>query len=640
MSAPLVPAPLAFAADGTPFSEAFGDVYHSAEGGPGQARHVFLAGNGLPERWRGRRRFTVLETGFGLGLNFLVTWDAWRADAGCCERLHFVSLEKHPFTRHDLEQLHARHPEFAPLAAQLHSAWPLLVPGVHRLEFEGGRVVLTLAFADATHALRELRLAADAVFLDGFDPRRNPELWSPELMRGVARACAPGATAATWSAAAAVREALRSAGFEPQKHPGFAPKRDMLRARLVRGGREAAAPGERRALVVGAGIAGAAVSERLCARGWEVTLIERQPRRPADGPGRHAGVFHPVVTPDDSLFARLTRAGFLAALARWHALQSAGQALVWDACGVLQLARDEREEVAQRGAIATLALPPEYAQHASRNEASAYAGVPLAAGGLWFASSGWIRPLSLIDAQLAAAGARLDARFGCEAARIAHGPEGWTAFDRDGRAIARAPVVVLANAAEALRLAPQRAIRIRRVRGQISFLPRERFAAPQVVVLRGGFVLPALRGESIAGASYDFDDDDPSPRTSSHAGNLERLARILPGAAAAQLDPAALEGVVGFRAVAPDRLPLIGALCDEDAAAPGNPRLATLPRREGLYGSFAFGSRGLLWAGLGAELLASHLEGEPLPLEARLGDALDPGRYWLRALRRATSVPA
>ena len=639
MVEPLRPARLAFAADGTPYSEAYGDVYHSAAGGPGQARHVFLAGNGLPERWRGRRRFTVLETGFGLGLNFLVTWDAWRSDAERCERLHFVSVEKHPFARQGLEQLHARHPEFAPLAAQLHAAWPLLVPGVHRLEFEGGRVVLTLAFADATHALRELRLAADAVFLDGFEPRRNPELWSPELIRIVARACAPGATAATWSAAASVRDALQGAGFEVQKRPGYAKKRDMLQARVIRSGRDAAAPGERRALVIGAGIAGAAVSERLCARGWQVTLIERQARRPAGDPGRHAGVFHPVVTPDDSLFARLTRAGFLAALSRWRALEAAAAAPVWDECGVLQLARDEREDAAQRGAIAALGLPPDYAQYATRAEASAHAGVPVAAGGAWFPTSGWIKPLSLIDAQLAAAGTRLEPRFACEVARIARTDESWAVLDRAGATIARAPVLVLANAAEALELAPARAIRIRRVRGQITFLPGERFVAPHVVVLRGGFVLPAIHGESLAGASYDFDDADPAPRASSHAGNLERLARIVPGAGA-DLDPAALEGVVGFRAVAPDRLPLIGALADEDVAAPKNPRLATLPRREGLFGCFAFGSRGLLWAGLGAELLASQLEGEPLPLEGRLAEALDPGRFLLRALRRATSARA
>ncbi len=639
MAEPVEPARLAFAADGTPYSAAFGDVYHSAEGGPAQARHVFLGGNDLPERWRGRRGFTILETGFGLGLNFLTTWHAWREDPQRCERLHFVSVEKHPFTRHDLEQLHARYPEFAPLAALLHAAWPLLVPAVHRLAFDAGRVQLTLAIGDATRALRELRLAADAVFLDGFDPARNPALWSPELMKVVARACAPGATAATWSVAGAVRDALRSAGFEVGKRPGFARKRDMLVARLLRAGRGASGFAARRAIVVGAGISGAAVSERLCARGWDVTLFERLPRPPAGEPGRPAGVFHPVVTPDDSLFARLTRAGFLAALAQWRALERAAPGPVWDACGVLQLAREEREEQAQRAAIAAHVYPAEYAQYVTREEASAHAGVPVGAGGLWFPSSGWIKPLSLIHAQLAAAGARLEARFDCEVARLARSGESWLALDGEGRELARAPVVVLANAANAVQLAPSGALRIRRVRGQVSFLPESRVAAPRVVALRGGFVLPAMHGELIAGASYDFDDDDPAPRADGHAGNLARLARILPGAAA-DVDAAALDGMVGFRAVAPDRLPLIGPLAADDAAAPKNPRLATLPRRDGLYGAFAFGSRGLLWAGLGGELLGSLLDGEPLPVEARLAEALDPGRFLLRALRRATSAPA
>ncbi|OGA19225.1 MAG: hypothetical protein A3I63_10660 [Betaproteobacteria bacterium RIFCSPLOWO2_02_FULL_66_14] len=640
MVEPLRPARLSFAADGTPFSEAFGDVYHSAEGGPGQSRHVFLGGNGLPARWRGRPSFTVLETGFGLGLNFLTAWDAWRNDAARCERLHFVSVEKHPFSRRDLEAAHSRYPELAPLSARLHAAWPMLVPGVHRLEFEGGRVVLTLALADALRALRDLRLAADAVFLDGFDPRNNPELWSPELLRLVARACAPGATAATWSAAGSVRDALGEAGYEVEKQPGFARKRDMLSARLRRVSRAIEPPAaRRRALVIGAGIAGASVCERLCARGWEVALIERRPRPVAGDPGRHAGVFHPVVTPDDSLFARLTRAGFLAVLTRLRGLEEAAPSPVWDASGVLQLARDSREEDAQRRALAVLALPPEYAQYATREEASSHAGVPVAAGGLWFPTSGWIKPFSLVAALLAASGARMQPIFDREVARLARTDDGWVALDRDGSAIAQAPVAVLANAAGAVELAPARALRIRRVRGQISFLPGDRVATPQVVVLRGGFVLPEIHGETIAGATYDFEDDDPAARADSHAGNLERLARILPGAGA-ELDPATLEGLVGFRAVAPDRLPLIGPLADEDAAAPKNPRLATLPRLDGLYGCFAFGSRGLLWAALGAELLASQLGGEPLPLEARLADALDPGRFRLRELRRATSARA
>ena len=634
MPTPLVPASLAFAADGTPFSAVYCDVYHSAHGGLAQAQHVFLQGNGLPGRWRGRRAFTILETGFGFGLSFLAAWRAWREDPARCERLHFVSVEKHPFAVSDLSLLWEKNSELKKQSQELIARWPMLVPGMHRIEFGGGNVVLTLFFGDVADGLPQLALAADAFFLDGFAPAKNPAMWQPRLLRHLGRLAAPGATLATWSVAASVREALQGAGFSVEKLAGFGAKKEMLAGRLIRRTKDLQKCENREAIVIGAGIAGAAVCERLAARGWGVTLLERQGAPPA-GPGRHSGVFHPVVTRDDSLFARLTRAAFLYSLNHWNSLDN----LAWERCGVLQLARDDAEDAAQHAAIGALALPPGYAQHATREAASAHAGVPVAAGGIWYPSGGWIKPLSLVSAQLASAAGRLNARFGCEVSRIARESEGWTAYDRAGRPLAQAPVMVLANAAEALKLAPSRTVRIRKVRGQITFLPAGKFTAPRNVVLRGGFVLPARRGESITGASYDFDDDDVSARADSHAGNLERLERILPGNGS-RFDPAALDGLVGFRAVAPDRLPLIGALADEDAPAPGNPLAATLPRLEGLYGAFAYGSRGLLWAGLGAELLASMLEGEPLPLESRLADAIDPGRFLLRSLRRATSAPA
>jgi len=453
-------------------------------------------------------------------------------------------------------------------------------------------------------------------------------MWAAPLLARLARLAAAGATLATWTVAASVRQPLEDSGWALEKRAGFGAKREMLAGRLARPGRVASRPEERAAVVVGAGIAGAAVCARLAARGWSVTLLERQPSPPS-GPGRHAGVFHPVVTRDDSLFARLTRAAFLHALNLWKELPG----LQWERCGVLQLARDDAEAAGQHAALEALSLPSDYAQHATREAASAHAGVPVASEGLWYPSGGWIRPQSLIAAQLARAGDRVEARFGCQVARIARAEGGWQAYDPSNRLLARAPVLVLANAAEALALAPSRATRLRRVRGQISFLPAAGFAPPRTIVLRGGFVLPACEGESIAGASYDFDDPDPAPRVDSHAGNLARLDRILPGAGT-RFRPAELDGLVGFRAVSPDRLPLIGALADEEAAPTKNPVLAGMPRIDGLHGAFAFGSRGLLWAGLGAELLASTLEGEPLPIERRLADALDPGRFLLRSLRR------
>ena len=585
----LVPATLRFH-DGTPWSEAFGDVYHNAAGGIAEKRHVFLAGNGLPARWAGRERFVVLETGFGLGLNFLLTLQAWRRDPSRCSRLHFVSVEKHPFSLQDLRTLHARYAELEEDAAELHARWPLLVPGAHRLEF--GDAVLTLFLADIK-VLRDLRLTADAIYLDGFAPAKNAEMWTPQVMRSISRLAGPGATAATWSVAGPVRHALEETGFAVDKRQGFGGKREMLVARNLRAGVEIRGMKNRKAAVVGAGLAGAAISERLCARGWEVDLYERHAAPAQEASGNPAGTFHPIVTPDDSVFARITRAAFLFSISYWRRFAS----IRWDPCGVLQLARDEKEEASQRKSIAALSLPPDYVQYVTREEAAAHAGVPVAAPGLWFPQAGWINPRSLVQAQLHACGVRLRTRFGKS---IDHLPD--------------CPVVILANSADAPKLHPVPYLRLRKVRGQLTYVPEDAIEAPHVVVLRGGMVLPAVEGVSVVGASYDIDDEDVAPRAESDAGNLERLERIL----GAKVGLSGVTNRVAFRSVAPDRLPVAGKIA------------------AGVYGAFAYGSRGLIWAALAAELIAAELEGEPLPLEGKLADAMHPQRFARRAESRGS----
>ena len=585
---PIVPARLAFQ-EGVPYSEAFGDVYHNAQGGGvAKKRHVFLAGNGLPERWAGKRRFVILETGFGLGLNFLVALHAWRRDARRCERLHFVSFEKHPFTLQDMRLAHEAYPELAAEASALHAAWPPLVPGAHRLELEGGRVVLTVFFSDVA-ILRDIRATVDAVFLDGFSPAKNADMWSPQVMRAISRLCAPDATVATWSVATEVRKALQDTGFAVEKRPGFGNKREMLVARNEKQGQATFSPTQRKAAVVGAGLAGAALCERLCARGWEVELYERHAAPAQEASGNLAGIFHPLATPDDSIIARLTRAGFLYSVSRWKDLPG----VRWDPCGVLQLARTEKEDASQRRAVA--GLPGEYAQYATREEASAHAGVPLPAGGLWFPGGGWIQPRTLVEAQLAACGHRLRRIFSTEV-----------------KSLPEKEIVILANSAEAPKLHPVPELRMRRVRGQLTHVPATALAPPHTVVLRGGMVLPPVEGVCITGASFDIDDEDPSPRADSHEGNLARLKEIL----CQDAKTSSLEGRVAFRATTPDRLPVAGKL------------------GERVYGAFAYGSRGLVWAALAAELIASELEGEPLPVEGTLVRALEPARFRRRAESR------
>ena len=636
----VVPATPAFDAAGTPFAPAYGDVYHSADSGPGQAAHVFLGGNDLPDRWAGARVFTILETGFGFGLNFLCTWQAWRNDARRPERLHFVSVEKHPFLREGLAELHARHPELAPLAAQLRAVWPLPLPGLHRLHFEGGHVTLTLALGDIADVLPQLRLAADAFFLDGFAPERNPDMWTPAIMKALARLARPGATAATYTAARTVRDALTGAGFTPGLRPGFGRKRSMLAARYAPAGvRRNALPeqpqwSERRAIVIGAGLAGAALCERLAARGWHIDLVERRPAPAMEASGIASGIFHPHLSRDDSILSRLTRAGSLYALGHWRALEAAGQRFAWGCCGALQMAKDAKEENRMAATVRALGFPVAYVDYLPRASAQERAGIGLRAGGWWFPEGGWVRPGELVAAQLAAARANdnLNLHTGATVRALERKGDNWLALSEGGSVIASAPVVVLANADDAARLAAMGAP-LKRVRGQLTLLPGERVSAVRVVLAGAGHLAPAADGTAVAGATYDFDDEDTEPREAGHAGNLARLEKLLPGAAAG-LDPATLGGSVGFRCVSSDRLPLIGALLETAALARGLPAPRHLPRAPGLYGLVALGSRGLTWAALGAEQVAAMIEGEPPPLEGALLDAVDPGRFALRRLRR------
>jgi tRNA 5-methylaminomethyl-2-thiouridine biosynthesis bifunctional protein len=655
MTDPLIPAVLAFRDNGTPFSPLYDDIYHSAVGGLEQAHYVFLSGNALPERWHGRRTFTVLETGFGMGINFLVTWAAWRADPERCERLHFVSTEKHPFTVADLRSVYAAtlsEPTIAALADTLANAWPMLVPGTHRLEFDEGRVVLTLVLADAVDSLPALRLRADAFYLDGFAPARNPELWTPAIFKALARLAGEGATFATYSSAGDIKRALTQCGFEYRKVDGFGWKRAMLVGHFAPRWRvrryEPPAPlalAERHAVVIGAGLAGCAAIERLTARGWRVTLVERHASVAHDASGNPAGVFHPMISRDDSVASRVTRTGFLYALRRWAALERLGHRPSRGGEGLLQIAADDDEARAISDAIAAFGYPSDYVTPVSADDGQKLAGMPLARGGWFFPRGGWIDPASLCAAQFAAAASLLERRFGVEVGRLARSGDQWTVFDTSDKVVARAPVVIVASAHDAARIAGLHHAPTRSIRGQLTLLPAGTAPTPGLPVIGEGYAVPLANGVTLTGATYELDDPDAALRPDGHRENIERVARMLPVfSTVADLSRSTeLAGRVAFRCVTSDRLPMIGQLADEVLATRDAQRLSgawplDLPRAEGLYGAFAYGSRGLVWAALGAELIASQLEGEPWPLERDLAEDIDPARFLLRALRQGTVV--
>lgn len=601
----LVPlARLERSADGTPWSKDFQDIYHSSQGGLAQARHVFLGGNGLPERWQDRDAFTIVETGFGLGLNFLAAWDAWRTDRARPRRLNFVSVESTPFGKDDLLEALAPVAELEPLAHALGQSWPLPFAGLHRLHFEGGRVSLTLAFGDAQAMLPQVVARADAFFLDGFSPARNPALWSPSVVRELARLAAPDATLATWTVAGGVRTALADAGFTVEKRQGFGAKREMLAGR--REGPPSTVRRDRRAIVVGGGLSGTLVAERLALRSWEVEILDARPERSVAA----VGLLRPVVNLRDALNAQISRFAFFYALQHFRGLQQDGFHILWDRCGVLQLAEDPEEAQRFRAIVGAHAFPPEFLEYVDEARAEALAGRPVRGGGWWFPSGAWISPGSLAVASLAKAEAQVRRHTGRRVAKAEHFDGLWHALDADGAPLAEAPTMVVANAADARRLCPEARLPLSNVRGQVTYVPAAPARKLDIVVSGSGYLAPRPDGEGhVIGASYQHDDLQSIVRAADHRENLLRAESMLPGWTEG-LHPMNLEGWTGFRATVPDRLPIFGA-----------------GSIAGQHFATGLGSRGLLWAPLGAELIASVLEEDPLPLLRDQAGAISPRRF-------------
>jgi tRNA 5-methylaminomethyl-2-thiouridine biosynthesis bifunctional protein len=627
-----------------PWSPTYGDVYHPQVGALEQARHVFLGGNGLPARWAGRDRFVILETGFGLGHNFLAAWDAWRRDDARCASLHFVSLERHPVRRSDLERAHAGS-ALADLAAALLEAWPALTPNLHSLDFEGGRVQLLLALGDVATVLPALRLQADAFFLDGFAPARNPQMWQPRVLKALGRKAAPAATLATWSVAAELRHGLVSAGFEVERRPGIGGKREISVARWSpRHSRpvwaDGARPAARSAVVVGAGIAGASVALALARLGLAVTVLEARAAPALGASGNPAGLFHGTLHGDDGIYPRLFRAAALQAQ-RDYAEALARGAVRGSAAGLLRLHDRPGEGLAQQALLQRQGLPADYVQALTAEAASILAGLPLPAPAWYYPGGGWLAPAEWVRHALASPGVQL--LVGRQAASLAEAGADWQVRDARGALLAAAPLLVLANAGAAAGLLATVGMGgwpTTHSRGQVSHWPGPSASALKRPVAGAGYALPLPGGGVLCGATRApglppeaGGAEEELPRLADHQLNVERLRRLV-GLEAP--DPSQWQGRVGWRLEADDRLPIAGPvpLADLDGASRLD-QARLLARASGLFVLTALGSRGLTLAPLLGRLVAAQATGSPWPLEQDLADAVDPGRWIVRAARAA-----
>jgi tRNA 5-methylaminomethyl-2-thiouridine biosynthesis bifunctional protein len=593
--------------DGAVYSAEYADIYHSADGAIEEVRHVFIAGNGLPDRWHEAGNFTIVETGFGCGLNFLVTWDALKQSGAAC-RLDFVSVEKHPFRHDDLATILRAWPQLETFSSQLINTYPPLVPGFHRLHFDGGRVTLTLLLGDAINMLAELDARADAFFLDGFAPARNPDMWSKGLFEQIGRIAAPGATAATYSSAAVVRSGLERAAFSVQKQPGFARKRDMLTALLP--GNKSSNHVCRKAVVIGAGIAGTSCAFALARRGIEVELLDRESSPGSGSSGNPAAIVRPFPTLDKGVRNGFTWAAFLYAVRLYRELSGRSE-FEWHETGVLQLARDPVHHNRLVRAVEMLAYPSKVVRLVSAYEATRLCGASVNEEGVWFSAGGLVDGQALCTALIESMPRTVTFRGCADARTIRTEGEIIRITDANDKVLASADVAILANGAGAKSLIADGATWLRSVRGQVSEItPVAREL--QAPVCREGYVTPQVKSRHYVGATYDESRTEAFITDEDHQANRQRAARILPDVFAAD-SLQAKSGWAGVRCASRDRLPVIG-------------RIGT-----NVFCCLAMGSRGFSWAPLAADAIASVIAGSPAPVKRSVIRGLSVSRLTVAA---------
>ncbi len=573
-------------------------------------------------------RHVVLDTAFGSGDQILAALARRRTSGTLAAggHLHYLAI--------------APSVPGATVRAALNTAvpglamqWPVDVPGLHRLHLPSERLTLDLLVGPAEGWLPEIVARVDEFIIA--EPLDH--------IRALQRLATPASTLRIRQPDEQALRSLRAAGFTMSGEPEGEWQHAAYTSRKPQAPRPPAP--ERRAIVIGAGVAGSAACERLAARGWQVALIERHDAPAQEASGNRAGIFMPLLSKDDNIPTRLTRAAYLYAQRTWQHLggldplapgpeaeAGAGPgpgSIRGSQCGVLQLARDAEHALLQKEVADTWHYPEQYVRWLDAHQASAMLGVPTPYGAWHFPEGGWATPASACRAMLQACGDKLHRIFHTEALRIERAGEEWQIFDAQGRMLAAAPTVVLANGAGATALEQARQLPLYTMRGQVTHLQEGDFPSLKMVVCREAYMTPPVEGIICVGATYDKSTERKLWQ-SSQDENLQRAEEIL---GSPQGAGAPLQGRVGFRTMAPDRLPLVGALPDS-RSEDRTERLRDLPRHPGLHALLGYASRGLIWAPLAAEILACQLEDEPLPVEATLAAALDPGRFLLKQRRK------
>ncbi|SEK41005.1 tRNA 5-methylaminomethyl-2-thiouridine biosynthesis bifunctional protein [Colwellia chukchiensis] len=661
---------VSFQHDGSPYSNRFNDIYFDISQGTQQSECVFINGNNITARLaKGPKTFVIAETGFGTGLNFLLTLNIlkkiWQKSAtdqsnpAISTHLHFISVEKYPLSKAQLAQSLKLFPQFSELSQALISQYPEQPDQDIDLTFFQGAVTLSLIFKDATQGLTSLlshqnqphSALVDAWFLDGFAPAKNPDMWQPALFQQITRLSKEQATLATFTVSGQVRRQLVAAGFRVEKRPAFGKKNEMLHAIFQHNPHSGKGYQQRPMIakpqhvsIIGGGIAAACAAYALTKAGVKVSVYCQDFSVAQGASSNHIGALYPLIhqqTDDISLFYQQA---FNYACQYYKNIKAQGFDFDHDWCGLLEISYKPALTKRQQQFANTSVWPKDLVHSVNKVQASQLANIALDDGGLFFPNAGWLAPGQLVKQIFNAAQAthRLKIETGCHIDKISQQANGkWRLHSATKDYTAS--VVVYCGGAQGIPLNIIKQMPLSSVRGQVSNLAsNEKMAKLSTVICHKGYVTPANNNLHCIGATFQKDSFDITSKAEDDKFNLDMLNKCLPGISSWQLTDI-VSSKARLRCMTPDHLPVVGAMPDIQAHKTQYAHLSkdkhwryheSTPVIDNLYLLTGLGARGLCSAPLLAEILSADICGTPYPLNNEQLFNLAPNRFIIRDIIR------
>jgi tRNA 5-methylaminomethyl-2-thiouridine biosynthesis bifunctional protein len=661
---------ITFKDDGSPYSAQFNDIYFDTNQGTNQSECVFIDGNNIRARLEEYpENFVIAETGFGTGLNFLLTLEVFQKlqkkqieqDLALSQKpsLQFISVEKYPLSKLQLAQSLKILPQLNEYSQQLLKHYPDNPQENITLSFLDGSVTLQLIFDDATQGLTTLAQQkhrhstgiVDAWFLDGFSPAKNPEMWQSELFQQITRLSKEQATLATFTVSGKVKRQLKQAGFRVDKRSADGKKNEMLTGVFQHNPQSGKGYQQRPTIskpqqvsIIGGGIASACAAYALTKSGVKVTVYCQDFSVAQGASSNNIGALYPLIHQQADDISLFYQQAFNHAVNCYKDIAEQGYGYDHDWCGLLEISYKPALELRQQHIANSNIWPEKLIHSVDKTQASKLAGITLKHGGLFFPQAGWIAPAQLVKQIFRAAELtnRLRIETGYKIEKISQQENGkWLLHGTTENF--KADVVIYCGGAQGIPLNIIKQLPLTSVRGQVtSMASNENIEKLSTVICHKGYLTPKNNNLHCIGATFQKNNFDTTAKAEEDEFNLNMLEKCLPGLAQFKASDI-VSSKARLRCMTPDHMPMVGAMPDIEAHKQQFAHLSKdkrwrydqqAPVIDNLYMMTGLGARGLCTAPLLADILTADICGTPYPLDNEQLFNLAPNRFVIRDIIR------